>query len=57
MDVGATNLPANSVRRMREEERSAVRSLTGRAFPRLESAFFSSPLETLVAECGLLLAV
>jgi hypothetical protein len=42
---------------MREEERSAVRSLTGRAFPRLESAFFSSPPETLVAERGLLLAV
>ena len=56
MDVGVTNLPANSVRRMREEERSAVRSLTGRAFPRLESAFFSPPPETLVAERGLLLA-
>ena len=57
MDVGATNLPANSVRRMREEERSAVRSLTGRAFPRLESACFSPPPETRVAERGLLLVV
>src|SRR5215213_6431827 len=35
---------------MREEETGAVRSLAGQAFSRLESAFFSPPPQTLVAE-------
>ena len=50
MDQEATNRPAISVHQMREEETRAVRSLAGRAFSRPESAFFSPPPQTLVAE-------
>src|SRR5918997_1422877 len=52
MDEEATNRPAISVHQMREEETRAVRSLAGRAFSRPESAFFSPPPQTLVAERG-----
>jgi GNAT superfamily N-acetyltransferase len=50
MDEEATNRSAISVHHMREEETSAVRSLAGRVFSRPESAFFSPPPQTLVAE-------
>jgi hypothetical protein len=50
MDERATDLPVISVRRMHEGEEGAVRALAGRAFSRLESAFFSPPVHTLVAE-------
>jgi ribosomal protein S18 acetylase RimI-like enzyme len=50
MEEEATNLPAISVRHMRQEEMRAVRSLAGRAFSRPKSAFFSPPPRTLVAE-------
>ena len=50
MDEEATNTPAISVHHMREEETRAVRSLAERAFSRPESAFFSPPPQTLVAE-------
>jgi ribosomal protein S18 acetylase RimI-like enzyme len=50
MNEEATNTPAISVHHMREEETRAVRSLAGRALSRPESAFFSPPPQTLVAE-------
>ena len=50
MDEAATNPPAISVRRIREEEEKAVRSLAGRAFPPLGGVFFSPSQHTLVAE-------
>src|ERR671910_2197039 len=50
MDERATSSPAISIRRMHDGEERAVRDLAGRAFSRLESAFFSPPLHTLVAE-------
>jgi GNAT superfamily N-acetyltransferase len=50
MDEEPTNAPASSVRPMREEETRAVSSLAGRVFSRLESAQFSPPSQTLVAE-------
>jgi GNAT superfamily N-acetyltransferase len=50
MDEEATNRPAISVHHMREEETRAVRSLAGHTFSRPESAFFSPPPQTLVAE-------
>jgi GNAT superfamily N-acetyltransferase len=50
MDERATGLSAISVRRMHDGEERAVRALAGRAFSRLESAFFSPPVHTLVAE-------
>ena len=50
MDERATGSPAISVRRMHGDEERAVRDLAGRVFSRLESAFFSPPLHTLVAE-------
>jgi len=51
MDEEATNSPAISVHHIREEETRAVRSLAARAFSQPESAFFSPPPQTLVAEC------
>src|SRR5829696_8997791 len=50
MDEEVTNPPAISVRRMREDETGAARSLAGLAFSRPENAFFSPPPQTLVAE-------
>lgn len=50
MDKRATGSTAMSIRRMHDGEERAVRDLAGRAFSRLESAFFSPPLHTLVAE-------
>ena len=50
MDQRATDSPAISVRRMHHGEERAVRALAGRAFSRLQSAFFSPPMHTLVAE-------
>ena len=50
MDERATDSRAISVRRMHEGEEGAVRALAARAFSRLESAFFSPPVHTLVAE-------
>jgi ribosomal protein S18 acetylase RimI-like enzyme len=50
MDERATGSPAISVRRMHDGEKRAVRALAGRVFSRLESAFFSPPVQTLVAE-------
>jgi GNAT superfamily N-acetyltransferase len=52
MDERATGSPAISVRRMHDGEERAVRDLAGRVFSRLESAFFSPPVQTLVAERG-----
>ncbi len=50
MSERATGLPALSVRRMHGSEERAVRDLAGRVFSRPESAFFSPPPHTLVAE-------
>jgi hypothetical protein len=50
MDEVAANPPAISVRRMREEEQKAVKSLAGRTFPPLGGVFFSPSHYTLVAE-------
>src|SRR5215204_2899896 len=50
MDEEATNPPAISVRRMREDETGAARSLAGLAFSRPENVYFSPPPQTLVAE-------
>jgi GNAT superfamily N-acetyltransferase len=50
VDEEASNPRAISVRRMRAEEKEAVRSLAGRAFSRPEGVFFSPPPQTLVAE-------
>jgi ribosomal protein S18 acetylase RimI-like enzyme len=50
MDERATGPPAISVRRMHDGEERAVRALAGRVFSRLESAFFSLPVQTLVVE-------
>jgi hypothetical protein len=50
MGEETTNLPVISVRRIREEEKKAVRSLAGRVFPPLGSVFFSPSQHTLVAE-------
>jgi GNAT superfamily N-acetyltransferase len=50
MDERATGSPAISVRRMHDGEEGALRDLAGRVFSRLESAFFSPPVQTLVAE-------
>jgi GNAT superfamily N-acetyltransferase len=50
MDERATDSPMISVRRMHDGEERAVRALAERAFSRLESAFFSPPVHTLVAE-------
>lgn len=44
MDEVAANPPAISVRRMREEEQKAVKSLAGRTFPPLGA--YSSRLPT-----------
>ena len=49
-EEAASNRLAISVHHMHEEETRAVRSLAGRVFSRLESAFFSPPPQTLVAE-------
>jgi ribosomal protein S18 acetylase RimI-like enzyme len=50
MDERATGSPALSVRRMYGGEERAVRDLAGRVFSMPESAFFSPPPHTLVAE-------
>ena len=50
MDEETTNQPAISVHHMREEETRAVRSLAGRAFSQLESAFFTPPPQTRIDE-------
>ncbi len=50
MDEQATNPPAITVRRLRDDEEGAVRALAGRAFPPLGNVFFSPPPCTLVAE-------
>ena len=46
----ATGSPAISVRRMHDGEERDVRALAGRVYSRPESAFFSPPPQTLVAE-------
>ena len=48
IDEEATNPPEIPIRRMREDEKGAVRALAGRAFPL--GNFFSPPPHTLVAE-------
>jgi GNAT superfamily N-acetyltransferase len=50
MNEEATNTPAISVHHMRKEQTRAVRSLAGRVVSRPESAFFSPPPQTLIAE-------
>jgi hypothetical protein len=50
MEERATGSPAISVRRMHDGEERDVRALAGRVFSRPESAFFSAPPQTLVAE-------
>ena len=49
MGEEALNLPAVSVRRIRGEEKEAVKSLAGRSFPPLGGVFFSPSQHTLVA--------
>jgi ribosomal protein S18 acetylase RimI-like enzyme len=48
MNEEATNSPAISIHRMRDDEKEAVRALAGHAFP-LGNVFFSPPPYTLVA--------
>src|SRR5215210_683281 len=50
MDEELTNLPAISVRLIRDDEERAVKALAGRAFPPLGNVFFSPLPQTLVAE-------